>query len=101
MPNCNAPAPRPLRRRARRYNKLYDVRNPFDWMEMISLEGKANFFERRVGEYQKSGESCGRAGHRTSAVWEGTKRAEGRRLPSSAFRLPPPGYFFWLPPRLQ
>ncbi|KAF5834672.1 ribonucleotide reductase [Dunaliella salina] len=36
-------------------NKLYHVRNPFDWMEMISLEGKANFFERRVGEYQRAG----------------------------------------------
>jgi len=35
--------------------KLYEVRNPFDWMEMISLEGKANFFECRVGEYQRAG----------------------------------------------
>jgi len=35
--------------------KLYDATNPFDWMEMISLEGKTNFFEKRVGEYQKAG----------------------------------------------
>jgi len=35
--------------------KLYNVENPFDWMEMISLQGKTNFFERRVGEYQKAG----------------------------------------------
>ena len=35
--------------------KLYNVDNPFDWMEMISLQGKTNFFEKRVGEYQKSG----------------------------------------------
>lgn len=35
--------------------KLYNTPNPFDWMEMISLQGKTNFFERRVGEYQKSG----------------------------------------------
>jgi ribonucleoside-diphosphate reductase beta chain len=35
--------------------KLYHASNPFDWMELISLEGKTNFFERRVGEYQKSG----------------------------------------------
>jgi len=35
--------------------KLYNVENPFDWMEMISLQGKTNFFEKRVGEYQKSG----------------------------------------------
>jgi ribonucleoside-diphosphate reductase subunit M2 len=34
---------------------LYNSRNPFDWMELISLQGKTNFFERRVGEYQKSG----------------------------------------------
>jgi ribonucleoside-diphosphate reductase subunit M2 len=37
------------------YPALYDAVNPFDWMEMISLQGKTNFFERRVGEYQKSG----------------------------------------------
>ncbi len=35
--------------------KIYNVNNPFDFMEMISLQGKANFFEKRVGEYQKSG----------------------------------------------
>ena len=34
---------------------LYNSQNPFDWMELISLQGKTNFFERRVGEYQKSG----------------------------------------------
>ena len=28
--------------------------NPFDWMELISLQGKTNFFEKRVGEYQKA-----------------------------------------------
>ena len=37
------------------YKKLYNSENPFDWMEMISLNGKTNFFEKRVGEYQKSG----------------------------------------------
>jgi len=36
-------------------SKLYDVTNPFPWMEMISMQGKTNFFEKRVGEYQKSG----------------------------------------------
>lgn len=35
--------------------KHYNVSNPFDWMEMISLQGKTNFFEKRVGEYQKAG----------------------------------------------
>jgi len=35
--------------------KYYKTSNPFDWMEMISLQGKTNFFEKRVGEYAKSG----------------------------------------------
>ncbi|KAG6391870.1 hypothetical protein SASPL_149632 [Salvia splendens] len=34
--------------------KVYNVANPFDWMELISLQGKTNFFEKRVGEYQKA-----------------------------------------------
>lgn len=37
------------------FNKHYNVGNPFPWMEMISMQGKTNFFERRVGEYQKAG----------------------------------------------
>jgi ribonucleotide reductase beta subunit family protein with ferritin-like domain len=37
------------------YRALFGSKNPFDWMDMISLEGKTNFFEKRVGEYQKSG----------------------------------------------
>ena len=36
-------------------SKLYNVLNPFDWMEQISLQGKTNFFERRVGDYQRAG----------------------------------------------
>lgn len=35
--------------------KIYNVTNPFDFMEMIALQGKTNFFEKRVAEYQKSG----------------------------------------------
>lgn len=35
--------------------KIYNATNPFDFMEMISLQGKTNFFEKRVAEYQKSG----------------------------------------------
>jgi len=37
------------------YEKIYNSKNPFEWMEMISLQGKTNFFEKRVGDYQKSG----------------------------------------------
>jgi ribonucleoside-diphosphate reductase beta chain len=35
--------------------KIYNATNPFDFMEMISLQGKTNFFEKRVSEYQKAG----------------------------------------------
>merc|ERR1711966_448890 len=35
--------------------KIFHSSNPFDWMELISLQGKTNFFEKRVGEYQKAG----------------------------------------------
>jgi ribonucleoside-diphosphate reductase subunit M2 len=35
--------------------KHYLTPNPFEWMESISLQGKTNFFEKRVGEYAKSG----------------------------------------------
>jgi len=35
--------------------KVYNVENPFPWMDLISLQGKTNFFEKRVGDYQKSG----------------------------------------------
>ena len=42
------------------YSKIYGSANPFDFMEMISLQGKTNFFEKRVGEYQKAGVMAGR-----------------------------------------
>lgn len=34
-------------------DKKYNARNPFDFMDMISLQGKTNFFEKRVSEYAK------------------------------------------------
>ena len=37
------------------YDKFWNVTNPFDWMDMISLQGKTNFFEKRVSEYSKNG----------------------------------------------
>lgn len=45
------------------YEAVYGASNPFDWMEMISMQGKTNFFEKRVGEYQKAnsaakGDTC-------------------------------------------
>ncbi|KAG0456639.1 hypothetical protein HPP92_024427 [Vanilla planifolia] len=36
------------------YSKMYDTSNPFDWMELISLQRKTNFFEKREDEYQKA-----------------------------------------------
>ena len=35
--------------------KIFNVENPFPWMDMISLQGKTNFFEKRVSDYQKAG----------------------------------------------
>lgn len=39
--------------------QIYRAENPFDFMENISLEGKTNFFEKRVGEYQRMGVMSG------------------------------------------
>jgi ribonucleoside-diphosphate reductase beta chain len=36
-------------------DKIYNTSNPFYFMDMINLQGKTNFFEKRVGEYQKAG----------------------------------------------
>jgi ribonucleoside-diphosphate reductase beta chain len=36
-------------------SKVFDATNPFNFMELISLQGKTNFFEKRVGDYQKAG----------------------------------------------
>jgi ribonucleoside-diphosphate reductase beta chain len=41
-------------------DKVYNVSNPFDFMDMISIQGKTNFFEKRVGEYQKAGVLAGK-----------------------------------------
>ena len=41
------------------YNKLYNAKNPFPFMEMISIENKTNFFEKRTTEYKKSGINVG------------------------------------------
>jgi len=45
------------------YKKIYNATNPFDFMEMISLQGKTNFFEKRVGDYQKAGVMGGKESH--------------------------------------
>ena len=45
-------------------DKEYNVSNPFDFMDMISLQGKTNFFEKRVGDYSLS------SGDHSSASFE-------------------------------
>ncbi len=40
---------------ALKQDKVYGVENPFPWMDLISLQGKTNFFEKRVADYQKAG----------------------------------------------
>ena len=40
----------------------YHAANPFPWMDLISVQGKTNFFERRVGEYQKASVMAGEHG---------------------------------------
>ncbi len=47
-------------------DKVYNSENPFDWMELISLEGKSNFFEKRVSEYQRPGVLSDRADQKFS-----------------------------------
>ena len=48
------------------YPKMYNSANPFDFMEMISLQGKTNFFEKRVAEYQKAGVMSEKEQHKFS-----------------------------------
>ena len=40
------------------YNKIWNATNPFPWMIQQGMEIKANFFENRVGAYQKAGVGC-------------------------------------------
>ena len=47
-------------------DKVFNSTNPFDFMEMISLQGKTSFFEKRVAEYQKSGVMSGRDNQKIS-----------------------------------
>jgi ribonucleoside-diphosphate reductase beta chain len=50
------------------YDKMFNATNPFDFMEMISLEGKTNFFEKRVGDYQKAGVMAGNKDSQTFSL---------------------------------
>ena len=50
------------------YAKIYNSANPFPWMEMLGLEGKTNFFERRVSEYAKANVKSGES---QALTWDG------------------------------
>jgi len=50
--------------------KHYNSENPFEWMEMISLQGKTNFFEKRVGDYQKAGVKLTEEGGETGRTFK-------------------------------
>lgn len=52
------------------YEKHYYKENPFSWMEVISLQGKSNFFEKRVSEYARAGITSSREGDRVFSVEE-------------------------------
>jgi ribonucleotide reductase beta subunit family protein with ferritin-like domain len=45
-------------------DKYYNSKNPFSFMEMISIEGKTNFFEKRVTEYSKANVSAEYSGNK-------------------------------------
>ena len=49
-------------------SRLFSAKNPFPWMEMLGLEGKTNFFERRVSEYAKAGVKSAES---QSLTWDG------------------------------
>lgn len=51
-------------------DKIYNSTNPFDFMEMISLQGKTNFFEKRVAEYQKAGVLNSETDHKSFTIDE-------------------------------
>ena len=58
--------------------KVYKVSNPFDFMENISLGGKTNFFEKRVGEYQKAGVMASTKKHEKEASESPAEEVKGQ-----------------------
>ncbi len=68
--------------------KVYGTANPFPWMDMISIQGKTNFFEKRVGDYQKAGVMAKREDQvfSTDAEFQGFRVSGGFRV-SSSFRV--------------
>lgn len=69
--------------------KHYNVPNPFDFMDMISLQGKTNFFEKRVSDYRKAGVKLDStpASKPASADGSGVTTPEREAAPSKLFSL--------------
>lgn len=78
--------------------QIYRAENPFDFMENISLEGKTNFFEKRVGEYQRMGVMSGPTDNtfRLDADFWGVQHPHTQRL--HALTLEGKGCGIWLGP---
>ena len=66
------------------YSRIWDTANPFDFMEMCSMQAKTNFFEKRVSEYQKAAVVF-RAGQEASESTATTPAAETASMFSAAF----------------
>merc|ERR1712113_1017981 len=72
------------------HSKLFCSSNLFDWMELISLQGKTNFFEKRVGEHQKAGVMVPAAGQEEGKGFcldADFSRHSSRRLVQARYRL--------------
>jgi ribonucleotide reductase beta subunit family protein with ferritin-like domain len=65
-------------------NKIWNQTNPFDWMELISLQGKTNFFEKRVGDYQKRGVMSSLQNKENSTAAPGADAQSGYGKPAKA-----------------
>lgn len=52
--------------------KVYNATNPFDFMDMISLQGKTNFFEKRVSDYSKAGVNASASGTQSGPISQKT-----------------------------
>ena len=65
--------------------KYYRVANPFDFMETISLAGKTNFFEKRVGDYQKAGVMASTKAKKPAVEADGSEKKDDGNLGGIAF----------------
>ena len=70
-------------------DKHYNVSNPFDFMDMISLQGKTNFFEKRVSDYRKAGVKIDNSpsSRSSSTGTNGTVTPDQEAAPSKLFSL--------------